>query len=677
MTVDLSVAAVNDPPVAAADSYAATEDQTLAVDAATGVLDNDSDIDGDMLTAELVAGPANAESFTLNADGSFSYRATADYNGPDSFSYRTFDRTTYSATVTVDLSVAAVNDAPVAAADSYAATEDQPLTVDAAVGVLDNDSDVDGDTLTVELVAGPDHAATFALNADGSFTYLATADYNGPDSFAYRTFDGTAFSATVTVDLPVAAANDAPTLGALALETDEDSPLAIPTADLLATAADIDGDPLAVRIVDAPAFGTLTPTADGYVYTPSADFHGTDGFTFAVSDGTAESAAAAVTLTVHPVNDAPAGSDLSLTLDEQSIDLTVAELIANAVDRDADELTVVVVDGPSHGTLQAVAAGFRYTPTPGFVGVDTFSYQLSDGAALSMPIEVAIDVQLGALAPPPSDAGGNGGSGGSDDGDRFDSGDGSSSATSSATSSAAGGEPTLERDRGASESPTRSAAAVTTARAADPSPSRGSDAAGEGVAPAAVAGAVRQQSQGDEEDELFGPLREAESAIAFSVAELMQRAVAAEAGGSSAGSALRRAALAEAMGHSSLRTWHSAHEFGLAYSDEASVQAFISQMGYLKLLDESRTEVEKTVVDRQWAAGTAVASGAAVSVGYAMWLARGGFLFAGVVTALPSWHLVDPLPVLREFRGDQSDLAAGGEGDAEDDLPLDHLLGRG
>ena len=89
---------------------------------------------------------------------------------------------------TVTITVTPVNDAPVAADDGYATDEDTPLTV-AAPGVLANDTDVDGETLTAVLVAGPTHG-TLTLNADGSFTYTPAANYNGTDSFTYRANDG-------------------------------------------------------------------------------------------------------------------------------------------------------------------------------------------------------------------------------------------------------------------------------------------------------------------------------------------------------------------------------------------------------------------------------------------------------------------------------------------------------
>src|SRR5207253_1542409 len=153
-----------------------------------GVLANDTDPDGDTKTAALVAGPSHG-TLTLNANGSFSYTPAADYNGPDSFIYNASDGTLTSNVATVAITVVAVNDAPVAANDSYSVAEDTLLTV-AAPGVLGNDTDVDGDPKTAVLVSGPSNG-TLTLNANGGFSYTPAANYNGPDSFTYKANDGT------------------------------------------------------------------------------------------------------------------------------------------------------------------------------------------------------------------------------------------------------------------------------------------------------------------------------------------------------------------------------------------------------------------------------------------------------------------------------------------------------
>src|SRR5439155_21322032 len=130
--------------------------------------------------------------FTLNADGSFSYLPTFNYVGSDSFTYRANDGQVDSALATVTLTILATNIAPVAVNDSYSVNEDTTLTVPAA-GVLSNDTDADADTLTAVQVSSVAHG-TLVLNANGSFTYTPSANYNGPDSYTYRANDGLTYT---------------------------------------------------------------------------------------------------------------------------------------------------------------------------------------------------------------------------------------------------------------------------------------------------------------------------------------------------------------------------------------------------------------------------------------------------------------------------------------------------
>src|SRR5262249_6740267 len=179
--VSISVGAVNNAPIAQNDVAATSEDTPVN----GNVLTNDSDVDGDPLSAILVSGPSHG-SLTLNADGSFTYTPDDDYNGADSFSYKANDGRSETIFGSVSISVAAVNDAPVAQNDAAATSEDAPVSGN----VLSNDSDVDGDALSAILVSGPAHG-NLTLNADGSFTYTPDANYNRSEKRRDRNDDGT------------------------------------------------------------------------------------------------------------------------------------------------------------------------------------------------------------------------------------------------------------------------------------------------------------------------------------------------------------------------------------------------------------------------------------------------------------------------------------------------------
>jgi large repetitive protein len=195
-TVSLQVG--NAAPSPASDAYAVAHDRPLAP--AGGVLANDADPDGDAVTAVLEAGPSHG-TLTLHPDGSFLYTPAAGYVGTDAFTYRASDGLAASDPATVSLTV--TNVAPVAADDFYAILPHETRAVDAAAGVLANDTDGDGDALTASLVSGPSHGL-LTLAADGSFTYTPAAGYAGDDTFTYRAGDGLAPSDPATVTLHVA-----------------------------------------------------------------------------------------------------------------------------------------------------------------------------------------------------------------------------------------------------------------------------------------------------------------------------------------------------------------------------------------------------------------------------------------------------------------------------------------
>jgi hypothetical protein len=302
-TVTINVRPVNDAPAAAPDSYVTDEDTPLEVASGAGVLSNDSDVDGDDLSAVVVVGPAHG-SLELGGQGSLSYTPARDFNGTDSFSYRTSDGELVSETVTVTIDVGPVNDAPAAEGDTYATDEDTALEVAAAAGVLSNDSDVEGDALSAAVASGPAHGS-LSLTAEGSLSYTPKRDYNGSDSFEYSAGDG-ADSGTATVTIDVRPVNDAPAATGDAYQTDEDTPLHIDAPGVLANDTDIDADALAAGLVSGAVHGSLDLRGDGSLrYTPDPDYNGSDSFSYRAFDGGLDSDTVTVTIEVRPVDEPP------------------------------------------------------------------------------------------------------------------------------------------------------------------------------------------------------------------------------------------------------------------------------------------------------------------------------------------------------------------------------------
>lgn len=198
-SVTIHISPINDPPVAAADSFMTQEDSALVVEP-PGVLGNDSDVDDTSLSASLVAGPENG-SLTFDSDGSFEYVPAPDFNGEDSFMYEAVDDSSAADTASVTIAILPINDPPVANADSFETTQDSTLTV-AAPGVLANDTDVDGDTLAATLVSSVSNGS-LTLQEDGSFGYVPASGFSGEDSFAYKAVDDSSAADTASAYITV------------------------------------------------------------------------------------------------------------------------------------------------------------------------------------------------------------------------------------------------------------------------------------------------------------------------------------------------------------------------------------------------------------------------------------------------------------------------------------------
>ncbi len=388
-TVTITVSPVNDAPSAVNDSFDVEMDTVLTVPATQSVLVNDTDADGDTLTAAIVTQPAHG-TVSFNADGSFIYTPETGYHGDDTFTYEANDGTIDSTPATVTINVNAI---PVADDDAYSVNEDTVLPVDAAGGVLNNDSDADSDTLTVTVVSQPSHG-TVTLDPDGSFSYTPEADFYGTDTFTYKANDGAHDSLAATVTLTVNPVNDLSMLTADLYSVPVNGHLSVDaTNGVLSNDSDPDGDGMTAAIVTQPAHGTITLNDDGsFDYTPAADYHGTDTFTYEVNDGTGDSAAATVTIHVNT----PTGTidDAYSTVQNAPLAVDLATgVAANDADVDGDSFTVAVVAQPTHGTLSLNPNGsFTYTPEANFYGTDSFTYQADDGFADSSVATVTIDV---------------------------------------------------------------------------------------------------------------------------------------------------------------------------------------------------------------------------------------------------------------------------------------------
>jgi VCBS repeat-containing protein len=255
-------------------------------------------------------------------------------------------------------------------------------------------------SIAASLVDAPAHGAV-TVNADGTFSYTPAANYNGTDSFTYRINDGTSETNLATVSITLTPVNDAPVVADVQATTAEDTALVIA---LGAYASDVDSATLTTQIVTGPAHGVLTQNADGsYTYTPTANYHGADSFTYQANDGALNSNTATVTLNVTPVNHAPTLGNLNLAAVEDTA--LAMNLLAAATDIEGDKLTAAIVAGAQHGQVSINADGsFTYTPELNFNGVDSFTYKVNDGLLDSNIATVTLTVAAVNDAPVAADA---------------------------------------------------------------------------------------------------------------------------------------------------------------------------------------------------------------------------------------------------------------------------------
>ncbi len=285
-------------PLAVNDLYSTAEDTPLTI-AAPGVLQNDT---GTGLTATLQAN-ANQGSVLLNGDGSVTYTPSANFNGTASFAYTASDGSMTSNIATVSVNVTPVNDAPVSVADTYLTSADTTLNVPPP-GVLANDTDVDGDTITA-LLDTPTTNGTVTLWKGGSFRYIPNPGFSGVDSFTYHTFDGTTNGNTVQVTFDVAPPPNQPPVAV-------DDAFATPLntfikLNVMANDSDPDGtlDWTSLTIVNGPTnagnIATVNAKGNAIFFTPARGFTGVETLTYTMRDNLgALSNVGTVTITVGP-----------------------------------------------------------------------------------------------------------------------------------------------------------------------------------------------------------------------------------------------------------------------------------------------------------------------------------------------------------------------------------------
>ncbi|MGB5982537.1 MAG: Ig-like domain-containing protein, partial [Nonlabens sp.] len=407
------------------DSVITDEDTPVVVD----IYDNDSGIPntGTLTTTQptngtvVITDPNNTPNDP--SDDVVTYTPNDDYNGGDSFTYTICDRNNICDTATVDVTINSVNDTPTAVDDVATVNEDSGAT---NIDVTDNDdfggdgpstgtitlpsaTSVNGGTLTVDDNGTPNDPT------DDEVVYTPAANFNGTDTFDYTIEDADGDTSTATVTVTVNAVNDTPTAVDDVATVNEDSGA---TNIDVTDNDDFGGDGPSTGTITLPSAtsangGTLTvddngtpndPTDDEVIYTPAANFNGTDTFDYTIEDADGDTSTATVTVTVNAVNDTPTAVDDVATVNEDS----------GATNIDVTDNDDFGGDGPSTGTITLPSATSAnggtltvddngtpndptddeviYTPAANFNGTDTFDYTIEDADGDTSTATVTVTV---------------------------------------------------------------------------------------------------------------------------------------------------------------------------------------------------------------------------------------------------------------------------------------------
>jgi hypothetical protein len=247
--------------------------------------------------------------------------------------------------------------------------------------------------LTFTIGNSPAHGSLSGLNsATGAVTYTPTPNFQGTDTFTFTVSNGTIASAAATVTLTVAAGKPTATAQSVTVLHNTSTKITLKGSD-----PDSPALPLKFAVAANPTHGTLSGlnTATGAVtYTPSANFQGTDTFTFTVSNGTNTSAAATVTLKVSAGTPTAIAKTVTVVLNTK----TTITLTGTDPDSPALPLTFSIATKPTHGvlgTLNAATGVVTYTPDAGYKGTDSFTFTVSNGINKSAPATITLDVDGG------------------------------------------------------------------------------------------------------------------------------------------------------------------------------------------------------------------------------------------------------------------------------------------
>ncbi|EPW6946282.1 tandem-95 repeat protein [Vibrio parahaemolyticus] len=374
-TVNFTVAPVAD---IVADKATVVEDTPTIIK----VLGNDTFEGTDkVVSLDTNNGPANG-TVSVNPDGSVTYTPNDNYYGADSFTYIvTSGGVSESTTVSVD--VTPVNDAPVAKDDTAITDEDTPVTID----VLPNDTDIDGDKLSIQSASVPETQGKVEI-VDGKLVFTPAENFHGDAEITYTITDG-ALTDQATVNVTVSAVNDTPVVESSIADQTLAEDFTPYTIDLNTAFSDVDNVDGELTFSVSGNSNIQVAIVNGIAtFTPTADWNGSEALTFTATDPSGESVSQTVNFTVAPVADIVA--DSARVVEDTP---TIIKVLGNdTFEGDDKVVSLDTNNGPTNGTVSVNPDGsVTYTPNDNYHGEDTFTYIVtSGGVSESAIVEVNV-----------------------------------------------------------------------------------------------------------------------------------------------------------------------------------------------------------------------------------------------------------------------------------------------
>ncbi len=536
---------------------------------------------------------------------------------------------TRSDTASITIDVTNVNEAPVINLAGPFALDENAVSGTVVGGTSSTDVDA-GDTATYSITAGNTGGA-FSINSSTGQITIANAgalDFETLSTFnvTVQVADAGGLTDTTTVNVNINDINEAPTdLSLIGNSVSEN--VANGTAVGSVTGTDVDaGDTLTYSLTNSAGgrfaidlnSGQITVANGTLLNFEAAAAH---GITVQTTDAAGLQYNEAFTIHVNDVNEAPVAVDDSVTAQQtQTLNYDTSTVLINDTDIDGDPLTAVLVAGPANGTLTLNADGtFDYTPTGTYYGTDTFAYYATDGTLVSNTVTVTIDVQ--------AIGGGSTGTGSSTDS--------GTDTVDSATDDSDSGDST---PTDLTPPVTETADTPTTTEAGNPQNIGESEPLSE-AAPNEMA-TIIADSVGAEAEGLIGEF------ITSVNLDRVPDSYWNAARGSS------RIVLNGVAG--TLRPGISTVFGGLIQTGPAFTDMFLDFGNTNDGYDPANT-IENMKFDDQLVIGSSVAVSTSVSVGYVVWMLRGGSLLTTFMSSLPAWQSFDPLPILERSAGDGLD----------------------